>query len=657
MNKRFLLAAVLLPLFFVVGAGSLLAQAVSDYMPWGYCDNMQPMEGKNAVGVAPPADGGSNLRVGAWARMKASDLRKLKGCRIIGLRIGAGAGVKNAEVALLSSIQSDAQTITSSKTELKFGWQEVLFPSPIQIDGSRKEIVYGYNYNPKDVTGPANDNKSFLVIGVDNNTSTDDNAFFMNFITADGKYTNFNRVSDEDGAILVQVMIQGPASIVNDKASLVKPYLNQVADDKGHIGLSMAIQNIGANPVKQIKVDFSVKGGASVGTQTFNVDVPKFGFHRVEVDPLPIKNGQTLIATIKEINGTARDNEKGFELLVDGVVKEAFARKVLIEQYSTETCSSCPAAHHYLHTTLGEKAYQDRYVWVIHHDGFKPDKFYQEVSADMLYLYGANSVAAPAWSLDRTISTSAASIEEYGEPIHGLDHTENDLNRELLREAMARPAMLSVNIEENCDPATRKLNIKVSGQSFKDQLKPEEIDNIYLNIYIVEDNVFTRDQAGVGTAPDGLFNPFYHHGLIRKYVVNGAKGEKITLDDKGDYSYSTTVDLPEEWRGSNIRIVAYLAKKLGTDRHDRTQLENSQVYNSNETKLKAYASILPTAPEAVDTTLYARQGTITAAADAHIAAIYDLNGQQCTNGTLAAGVYVVVLQTPAGTFPCKVVML
>lgn len=633
MKKVF--SSLIFSLIFLSGGISLVAQSVGDYIAWGYCDNEDPIHGQN-IGWYPEQLEGK--RVGVWARYTSADLKQFKDCRIIGVRIAAGSGVKNAQVALLSALSSP--TIVKAKSvELKFGWNEVVFDEPQPITGEGQDIIYGYSFSPSDATAPADAPSRYGIVAIDRTKPIDPNSHYVNLIG--DKMGSLSPRAEESGAIRMQLMIAGAPEKINDKAKLFTPILNYLADENGKVTLSMGIDNRGANAIKSIKVDFSVSGDKR-GVQSFDVDIPKFGKTRVNVQPLTLKNNETLTVTIVEINGTAV-SQKGFDLPIQGIGDKAFDRKVLIEQYSTESCASCPAAHRYLHKVLEEDQYKDKYVWITHHEAYYADPYTLPESKDFLYLFGENDKAAPSWSLDRTTS-GTVDIEGYDVPLHPMQPVMEQENRELLREAMARLAWVSLDIEENCDPATRKLDIKISSKAIMETMRPD-LDNVYLNILLIEDDIYTTEQKG------NKGQPFIHHGTIRQFLLNGSKGQKVNYDAEGNYSFSTSTTIPKEWSAANVRIVAYLAKSIsGQD------VQNSHVYNSNETKIKAYASICPTAPEAIKASLYAHEGTISTADDAHIEAIYDLNGQQCTNGTLAAGVYVVVLQTPAGTFPCKVVM-
>lgn len=326
---------------------------------------------------------------------------------------------------------------------------------------------------------------------------------------------------------------------------------------------------------------------------------------------------------------------------------------MLLEQFSTENCSSCPAGHKYLNKVLAEDAYADHFVWVTHHVGFGRDTFSLAESEALLFFYeektddGKYSEYAPSMLLDRTHTELKHFYEKYAYTMLPIMPSQDEFNRQLLDEAIARPAFVTVDIKEECKPDTRQLDLTISGQTYREYL---DANDLYLNLYLVEDDIYSRRQAGSGKADDGGRKPVYHHGVIRQIPLGG-NGQKLTLDDKGEYTYSTSLQIPKEWSAANMRIVAFVSKSL------KGGARNAEVLNSNETKIAAYRSIAPTPDQEMMVQLYAQDGRIYVSGEgATIAAIYNMSGELMTNEALLPGIYIAMVETSFGSYMRKVIV-
>lgn len=640
MKRTLLLTSALLLILLGIGS-SLLAQQTlrtgAPYLPLGHCKYTDPTD----KGIGWPIGTFGDRPIGVWARASRSMLKPYEGYQVVGVRIAVSKDVKDAEVSLLNNI-SERKKIVSKKADLVFGWNEVRFDKPIEINSSLNELIYGYQVLEKNIS----DQTEPYFVACDNGVGASNEAFYVN--VSGGALDSRSR---DNGALLCQLMISGPADKINDRASLTVTRYDKALDASGKLGVSYVARNEGANDINQMEITYSV-GGKVVLTDSRTETIKHIQELQLKTKGISVANGETLTARITEVNGR-ETNLPGFQIKIEGVADKSFARKVLLEQFSTENCSSCPGAHRYLDKVLAEETYADHFVWVTHHVGYERDTFSLPESEALLFFYekqendGTYSESAPAMLLDRTHTELKHSFDGYDYTMLPVYPSQDEFNRKLLDEAIARPAFVSVDIKEACDPKTRKLDLTISGRAYKESL---DADNLYLNLFLVEDDIYSRRQAGAGTADDGGRKPVYQHGVIRQISLGGG-GKKLTLDDKGEYTYSTSLNIPKEWSAANMRIVAFVAKSL------KGGARNAQVLNSNETKIAAYRSIAPTPDQEMTVQLYAQDGRIYVSGDgATIAAVYNMSGELMPNEALLPGIYVAMVETSFGSYMRKVIV-
>ncbi|WP_308593614.1 Omp28-related outer membrane protein [Porphyromonas uenonis] len=640
MKRTLLLTSALLLILLGIGS-SLLAQQTlrtgAPYLPLGHCKYTDPTD----KGIGWPIGTFGDRPIGVWARASRSMLKPYEGYQVVGVRIAVSKGVKDAEVSLLNNI-SERKKIVSKKADLVFGWNEVRFDKPIEINSSLNELIYGYQVLEKNIS----DQTEPYFVACDNGVGASSEAFYVN--VSGGALDSRSR---DNGALLCQLMISGPADKINDRASLTVTRYDKALDASGKLGVSYVARNEGANDINQMEITYSV-GGKVVLTDSRTETIKHIQELQLKTKGISVANGETLTARITKVNGR-ETNLPGFQIKIEGVADKSFARKVLLEQFSTENCSSCPGAHRYLDKVLAEETYADHFVWVTHHVGYERDTFSLPESEALLFFYekqendGTYSESAPAMLLDRTHTELKHSFDGYDYTMLPVYPSQDEFNRKLLDEAIARPAFVSVDIKEACDPKTRKLDLTISGRAYKESL---DADNLYLNLFLVEDDIYSRRQAGAGTADDGGRKPVYQHGVIRQISLGGG-GKKLTLDDKGEYTYSTSLNIPKEWSAANMRIVAFVAKSL------KGGARNAQVLNSNETKIAAYRSIAPTPDQEMTVQLYAQDGRIYVSGEgATIAAVYNMSGELMPNEALLPGIYVAMVETSFGSYMRKVIV-
>ena len=83
-------------------------------------------------------------------------------------------------------------------------------------------------------------------------------------------------------------------------------------------------------------------------------------------------------------------------------------RNILIENFTSQTCSNCPTGHSTLHRVLEESGMKNL-VQVSHHAGYEADRFTMKEDGEYCWFYGAGTTFAPAVMFNRLTNTAVSS--------------------------------------------------------------------------------------------------------------------------------------------------------------------------------------------------------------------------------------------------------
>ena len=626
MKTKTSLIALLCALFLGLGSTAAHAQnetATPGYLYWGYCDYKSPIYSSYGVGFTPDALGTRVL--GIWARFSRSQVQAKKGCSVVGVRVAMQRQLNHAKVQLMEKIPGEV--LREKTVDLNPGWNEVMFDEPLAID-ALSGLYFGYSY---DWSSLVSENDSD-VAAADGNKNAPGDAFLYNF---DGEIPM--SAAKTYGAVRLQLIVTGPDESINNYCSVSQLKHDGARSADKTVGVSFVVTNDGANEIKDLEA-LVVVDGTTVKTEALTTSIAPMQSRRLTVKGINLNEGQELRLQIRKINGYRRIPSPIATITAGKILDKGFKRLVLLEQFSTEECSSCPDGHKEVERILEEEGFAADVAWVIHHDGFTADEYTLPEQKILYNLFGPDdetrSVFAPAISLDRTGSSLGLGNGVYVYPAHKIILYSED-NVSLFSEAAERPAVLTVELSEEMDVQTRDLSLSVSGEVIPEYIDPA---NLYMNILIVEDDVKADRQAG------NKGQEWWHHGLVRKFVTD-PYGDQLTVDASNRYTYTTKLNIPEEWSAANLRVVAFVAKKF-------SQWDSSQVYNTAETRIKAFESV-ETLP-AEQYALYTQNGAICVTGNATVQEVYAMSGARVANQGLAAGIYVARILSANGTAFVKV---
>lgn len=295
-----------------------------------------------------------------------------------------------------------------------------------------------------------------------------------------------------------------------------------------------------------------------------------------------------------------------FPLTALGQEASSFSqRNVLVEVFSTERCTNCPAGHETLAYALGGKP---NVIELVHHAGFFTDKFTIPESTAYEWFYKCSdysSTFAPAFMMDRTHWDNLPDYYYYPTPM-SMSFGSKAL-KAAYAEAAAVPALANISITPTYNADERLLSLDVEAEAL---VATEGYEHPALNVFLTESEVFSVSQ-------EGTFGSYTHQHIARQCLTT-TWGE--AFEAGGTISRHYEVTLPEGWNADNMTAVAFVANYNARSNAD------CRVMNAEEVKLTGAEGII--------------DGLQSPAAAAAPPAVYNMQGQRMTDGPRQPGLYI-----------------
>jgi thiol-disulfide isomerase/thioredoxin len=236
-------------------------------------------------------------------------------------------------------------------------------------------------------------------------------------------------------------------------------------------------------------------------------------------------------------------------------------RKILVEDYTGQTCGNCPEAAEILHKI--KEDYCEHIIPLAVHVGFfaVPDPAHG-FPAD--YRTEAGNELGEFFENDNALPNGLVNRAEFNEKIV--------LNRDEWRSAVdvlfSLLPDLTIEIESSYDENTNEISVKIISEIRT--IIPEDVN---LAVYLAENNIISP-QKDYSADPSYIEN-YVHNHMLRK-AVNGAFGEKIASSlAAGDIiTKNYTFAANSEWVPENCEIVAFISY---TDTKEIIQAESELV--------------------------------------------------------------------------------
>lgn len=551
----------------------------------GYCGGQEP------TGNIKCSD--KEVWVSGAIYIPATTLNTYGGNRINGVRaaLKSKLNVEELKVWLRTALDGEnilEQTINSETDQsIAKGWNILKFDTSWDIPSDSENGLYiGYSYFQK---------KASQGMGILETPAH--NSLFVRF--ADQPWQD---LSDE-GILCVEALVSGDKL---PKVNLALTNLN-IPDvyiiDNGTMTIGGTVKNLATYTVTGFDVNAFVDG-EKTGTAHVDCDIPysTSGEFSVEL-PLGITalgdGSGSVTVTVDNINEGSDEDMSDNTLSGSFLIAEHdFKHRIFVEEFTTEQCPNCPRVGGYIHDALEKEEFKDDVIVVCHHSGFYTDWLTSSFDANYLWLFNdGGQTYAPAMAVDRGLQNDHTSVWCPG--------SSSDMEG-AWRKALYKSAFVSLNISADVDPEdANHITVKVNGAKSLDEL----CDNPTITVYVVEDNIKARNQAGGGS-------DYIHYHVNR--AVNSVWGDELQFDGD-DYEYTCEFNLSHLWVRENLQIVAMIGNYNALNAADCAVMNASNLL---------FSEFDATAVEGIE------------AAKNEKAEIYSVSGIRMNDTELTPGIYI-----------------
>lgn len=491
------------------------------------------------LGYCGGADPTSSIRYSAdkvWVSgaifIPASTLNTYGGNQINGVQAALRSKLNIEELKVWLRTDLDGENIaeqsisSDSDPSILKGWNILKFDSPWDIPSESENGLYiGYSYYQK---------KTSQGMGIIETPSL--NSLFIQY--GDNAWEDHSN----EGILCVEALVSGD-KLPKVNLSFTNLQLPEVyVIDNGTMLIDGTVKNLATYTVTGFDVSAFVNE-EKTGTAHVDCNIPYGASGEFSVVlPLGISSlgdgTGSVTVTIDNINEGSDEDMSDNTLSGSFLIAEHdFKHRIFVEEFTTEQCPNCPRVSNYMHTALEKDEFKDDVIVVCHHSGYYTDWLTSSFDANYLWLFNnGGQTYAPAMAVDRTTHHDQTSVWC---PSSSLDL------EGAWRKALNRPAFVSLNIKGEFDEEDENhLTVTVNGAKSLDEL----CENPTITVYIVEDDIKARSQAGGGSD--------YIHNHVNR-AVNSVWGDELQFDGN-EYEYKCEFNLSHLWVRDNLQIVAMI---------------------------------------------------------------------------------------------------
>lgn len=554
--KKYLLS--ILTLVFAFGLTVQAADGDGNTVTLGYCNGQ-------ASTTATIEESGRGWLECAL-RLPASALQNYAGSEIQAVRAAIVQRINTDSLVVwvrkeLNGENLAEQLIRRSGTTptIQQGWNEIFFDQPFQIPSEVEDLYIGYSIYQR--------------TGVKIISQVQPPVLNSTYYRFDG--SSWKDISGS-GVASIEALIGGGTMPDYELGFLSATISPELAVSPTALRVSLTAHNYGLKEITGFRVKASAPGIEAVESDV-EASVPVGSTVECEFifDPGVETNEYTQwtleLVSLKDGEDQSADNN---------TVNPAFAfqRNALIEEFTTLRCPNCPPVAALLKEVLSQSPYAERVYAIAHHSGYYTDIFTVDADYDYLSFYGTGYPYAPSLMLNRR--PNYPYYENKNQKVTNFipsseEELKGYLNTELLR---GSNVVLGMSLTFNAD--STRLTVTVDARKNGNYSTPSP----RLNVFLLEDEVLTRDQAGTS-------GEYYLEHVTRGY--NSTWGTSVDWDGK-DYSYTYTFDLDGKWNKENMEVVAFIYN------YDYSSINNREVDNAVRVKLadsgKEVTGIRPISP-------------------------------------------------------------
>lgn len=330
--------------------------------------------------------------------------------------------------------------------------------------------------------------------------------------------------------------------------------------DQGGYSVSFSVLNTGVNNVASLDMTLDMEDSKMPFTQSFSCDIA------------PQESASFSISMPNEISVSTSDGERSVSISISAVnghtpsvASSAEARgtylvtpydmrrRVLLEEFTTESCPNCPRVGEYVHNLVNDSYYKDLIVPMCHHSGYGIDRHTIDSDKDYVWFYDVNQMYAPAVMIDRLPMVN--SVAPFN-PVSELSLAQ------AVDDAARREAFVSVSL--HAEMADDVVHVKVRGAKTVESL----CDNPHLVCVLTEDAV-------PGPSQSGYYGPdtYIHNHVCRD--VSETWGTPVPFEGD-DYEYDVDLSLDKVLVRENTNVVAYIFNYNPSNRRD-CEVQNAAI--------------------------------------------------------------------------------
>jgi len=581
---------------------------------------------------------------GLAVKFPKEKLQTLKGCVIKSVEIAVGSKMStNNEMTLFIAPSLDGTPAVSEVHSISRAnsWREYTLNQPYTITGDEPALYVGYKMEIGKTYMPLSADFSVQMEGV-------------TFALYDDQWRDVAELNVGQGNIRL-VLDRDPATT----DMIVKPLsFNDYYREGVPYEFFGQMFNFGTTPVESFKVKLQIGSGEP---QYYDIDetIEPGGSYDFKLPEYTAnETGELDVAvSVEEVNGKAdsdpSDNAASTKVFFYPADME---RTIMIEGFTGQACGNCPTGHRTLSTVLADwekDASNPEIIEIMHHAGYYPDFFTMAEDSEYTVLYGG-STFAPAFMVNRINYPTSS------DPV--INASAEELTTMLSLANAAKP-YVSLNLQSDYDPATRKLDVSV--EVYTHQEVPAEIKT--LNVVLCQ-NGLVNYQSGAGS-------DYTHSHVFRGALTGNAWGVMLPLVPGTTDTYTVSYTIPEKIHSSywtdekmasideaqkpfydiaavpeDMYIVAY-ASVFDEMNIGKRYILNSAMVNLGESKEQGgFAGVeTPAASEEVAPVVRVSDGYVTVDGDSSCQIeIYNLAGAMVANGHVSGGMFVVRVVTEAG---------
>ncbi len=503
--------------------------AFADDISLGYCDG-------SVIDLSVSASSQTSVAV----KFADSEFGMYHGSRITGVRIGAGSDIPKGVTVFLRDKLSGKNIYSMQTSALYQGWNDVDFGT--SIDYPEGDLVVGYTISQGK-------------IGLSGDAWTD--GCWM----LDGK-TWTDRSSENGCSLCMQVVIDGDSYNKTDGALL---RIDDTTVGKGNsFKLTGKLRNNTNSDLDNACISYTINGVTKEQTFDFDAILPgEIGSFSMDADAPSETGDYKLTASLKSVNGIADEYAGNNTTTADiDVIGELVKKNVLVENFTTQTCVNCPAAHTRLEEALKGR---DDYVLVAHHYGNGTDNLTAFGSSDLQWFYNSNSMYAPGLMVDR--------VNMMDEPGPICVVPESSTITSMLNTETKNLAPVAVSVLRNYDSETRKLDIRVNAHV----VEGESIgDTPVINVLLTEDDIIAKQSPN--------YENYQHNNVCRRFVTP-VYGDPVVFVDNNELHKDYSETLPATWNVENMHVVAFVSN------YNKNDCNDCHVYNAISVTLQGNDNI------------------------------------------------------------------